>query len=130
MSDLSAMLDDLNERFLALHEKKERVFWETRMGIADRHDELAEAELALRVFTGDPEMSGRLRTARKAENVSAEQGVVLEYLGNDRILAVSVPEIDGRVVVDEGKDRTQDITEELAQIGDVDLVVFVRPVLS
>ena len=61
VNDLARILDDLSEQYLSLHRAKEQAFWDTRMGIADRHRELAEGDLALREFLADP---GRLRTLR------------------------------------------------------------------
>jgi hypothetical protein len=78
MSELDRFLHELNETYLAKHHAKESAFWETRMGLADRHDELARAELELRDFLADGERLKELR-AWKAKGVATPaQGFVLE----------------------------------------------------
>lgn len=78
MTELGPFLDDLNERYLELHHAKEQAFWEARMGLADRHDELVEADLALRAFLGDGERLGELRAWKRKRVATPEQGVVLD----------------------------------------------------
>jgi len=77
MNDLAAYLDDLNETYLELHVRKETAFWETRMGIADRHSELTESDLALKDFLGDSGRLARLRDLR-ARGGTPEENVVLD----------------------------------------------------
>ncbi|NNE44106.1 MAG: hypothetical protein HKN12_07845, partial [Gemmatimonadetes bacterium] len=76
--DLTPFLDDLNERYLELHYRKESAFWDTRMGIKDRGNELTEADLALREFLGDPEMLAELRRRKADGSATPEQDVVLD----------------------------------------------------
>ncbi len=78
MRDLSAFLDEVNETYLALHRNKEEAFWETRMGLADRHAELVEAETALRRFLGDADRLKELRRRRDEGTATEAQRVVLD----------------------------------------------------
>ncbi len=39
-------LNDLNQRYLAIHRTKEDFFWETYMGISDDHDGSTQAQTA------------------------------------------------------------------------------------
>jgi len=66
MSDLDRYLDDLNERYLELHVAKETAFWDTKMGIADRGREYADADLALKDFLADAAGLTELRRRRRA----------------------------------------------------------------
>lgn len=75
---LASYLDDLNDRYLELHQTKERAFWETRMGLADRHRELADADMALREFLADSARLAELRKLRSEASPSAQQAVVLD----------------------------------------------------
>jgi oligoendopeptidase F len=77
MTDLARYLEDLNERYLELHHHKESAFWETRMGLADRQDELGAADVALREFIGDSERLAELRRLRE-EGGTGEENVVLD----------------------------------------------------
>ncbi|MGH2569948.1 MAG: M3 family metallopeptidase, partial [bacterium] len=77
MTDLAKTIDDLNESYLERHRHKETAFWETRMGLADRHAELAEADVELKEFLGDGERLAELRRLRE-KAVTAEQKQVLD----------------------------------------------------
>ncbi len=77
MSDLQGFLDSLNDRYLVLHRAKEEAFWETRMGIRDRHEELARSEVELKDFLGDAALLAELRRRREGP-ASPEQHVVLD----------------------------------------------------
>ena len=46
----TAYLNDLNQRYLAIHRAKEEFFWETYMGISDDHDGSTQAETAWNKF--------------------------------------------------------------------------------
>lgn len=65
MASLQPVLESLKEEFLALHERKEDLFWISKMGTADDADaaarRLAEAEIALNRFLQDPDRLKRLR---------------------------------------------------------------------
>jgi hypothetical protein len=77
MTDLARTLDDLNESYLERHHRKESALWETRMGLADRRADLAEADLALKEFLGDAERLAELRRLRERA-ATAEQRQVLD----------------------------------------------------
>jgi hypothetical protein len=76
MRQLPIFLEELSDRYLALHRAKEEAFWETRMGMADRHRELADAEMALKKFLGDPVLLKDLRERRKDASNDAERVVL------------------------------------------------------
>ncbi len=78
MTELAAFLDDLNERYLERHREKEETFWETRMGLADRHEELTRSDIALREFLADAPMLKRLRDWKDKGSGTPEQEVVLD----------------------------------------------------
>jgi hypothetical protein len=78
MPDLAGFLDDLNESYLERHRAKEQAFWETRMGIADRHQELVGADLALKEFVGNPETLRTLRAWKEQGKATPAQAVVLD----------------------------------------------------
>lgn len=68
MTELAAHLADLRQRFLALHTRKEDLFWTVKMGLstdpAAEHAAQGEADLAYQSFIQDPE---RLTTLRRLE---------------------------------------------------------------
>ncbi len=76
MRELTAYLDDLNDRYLRLHREKEEAFWVTRMGITDRHRELADADLAEKRFLGDGQILAELRELRAGAPSAAEATVL------------------------------------------------------
>ncbi len=78
MDDLTRVLDDLNESYLAMHHTKESAFWEARMGLADRHEDLAKADLDLRDFLADSDRLRELREWKSRGVASAEQDQVLD----------------------------------------------------
>ncbi|MFN8177127.1 MAG: M3 family metallopeptidase [bacterium] len=78
MSDLTRFLDDFAERYLELHHTKEQAFWETRMGLADRHRELSEADLALRAFLGDAASLKTLRGWKERGTATPAEDAVLD----------------------------------------------------
>lgn len=57
---LQARLDDLAEEYLELHERKEQLFWETRMGLSGDHAAFGRAEQELRAWFGDEPRLARL----------------------------------------------------------------------
>jgi hypothetical protein len=68
MTELAAHLADLRQRFLALHTRKEDLFWSVKMGLSNdaaaEHAAQGEADLAYQSFIQDPE---RLATLRRLE---------------------------------------------------------------
>ncbi len=78
MTSIAEELHELSERYLELHHAKEEAFWETRMGLADRHRELAEADVALKEFLGDAGRLARLRSLREGSAPTPDQGHVLD----------------------------------------------------
>ena len=49
-----AYFQQLNQHYLALHRRKEDLFWQTYMGTSQDHDGFAAAEQALSAFIADP----------------------------------------------------------------------------
>ncbi len=78
MSNLATFLDELSERYLGFHRAKEEAFWDTRMGIIDRQRELAEADLALKRYLGDPGTLAELRALRSGPRATKPQEIVLD----------------------------------------------------
>ncbi|GJM44987.1 MAG: peptidase [Gemmatimonadota bacterium] len=78
MTDLATFLEDLSERYLNLHRAKEEAFWDTRMGLADRHQELVEADLALREFLADSDQLAELRDRKGRGDATPAQSQVLD----------------------------------------------------
>jgi Zn-dependent oligopeptidase len=78
MSDLATFLDELSENYLELHRTKEEAFWETRMGLKDRHRELAEAEVALKEFLGDAARLAELRRRKSSGDAAAQESHMLD----------------------------------------------------
>jgi Zn-dependent oligopeptidase len=117
MSELAPFLDELNETYLALHRAKEEAFWETRMGLAERHAELVEAETALRRFLGDADRLKELRKRRDGSEVTAEQRVVMDgwilTLERNQVEDEEAREIQARVAGMETELQRKRTTTEL-----------------
>lgn len=69
MTSLAATLRDLRDRYLALHESKEDLFWSSKMGLTADADAtsraMADAEIALNRFLQDPATLSRLRSLER-----------------------------------------------------------------
>ncbi len=78
MDDIARFIDDLNDRYLEKHQSKENSFWETRMGLADRHEDLAKFDLALREFLADADQLRELREWKAKGIATPEQDAVLD----------------------------------------------------
>jgi hypothetical protein len=74
-------LSTLKQEFLALHERKEDLFWVAKMGTADDCDRagraLSEAEIALNRFLQDPARLRKLRELEGSGQGTAEERHVL-----------------------------------------------------
>ena len=81
MSTMQTMLAEMKEQFLALHERKEDLFWVTKMGTADDAEaagrQMAEAEIAVNRFLQDPARLRRLRDLEASGEGTDEQKRVL-----------------------------------------------------
>lgn len=77
MATLSSLLADTRATYLALHTRKEELFWSVKMGLADDRDAaaraLADAEIALNGFLQDPARLVALVEAAKAPGGSAPE---------------------------------------------------------
>ena len=78
MTQLQTELEKFSDRYLAIHRTKEEAFWDTRMGITDRHRELADSELAMKNFLGDAALLKQLRAWRAQSGITDAQRVVLD----------------------------------------------------
>ncbi len=71
MTQLQSTLDELKERYCALHTRKEDLFWVTKMGIADdpigARREAAEAEKAWHRFLQEPARLAALREIQRRD---------------------------------------------------------------
>jgi oligoendopeptidase F len=78
MTSLAGTLRDLRDRYLALHESKEDLFWSSKMGLTADADATshaaAEAEIALNRFLQNPEeLSSLRRLEQSAAGSEAER---------------------------------------------------------
>ncbi len=77
MNQLHTTLQKMKEEFLALHERKEDLFWTVKMGIADDADlasrQLAGAEIELKRFLSDPGRLASLRALETTEDTPSQQ---------------------------------------------------------
>jgi len=76
MEQARAYFNDLNREYLAIHRKKEDLFWAIRMGLSDDQTAFAEAEQEYKEFVSDP---GRLNEVR-AQLASVDGGEVAHGL--------------------------------------------------
>ena len=75
---LQAELDDLADEYLELHQRKENLFWTTKMGLSDDHGGFQKAEVALRQFLGDVNRLSRLRELRERADVNQRQKAIID----------------------------------------------------
>ena len=78
---LATILRDLRIEYLALHTRKEDLFWQAKMGLADNagqaQEELGRAEIAVNRFLQSPDRLKRLRALEAANHGSHEERHVL-----------------------------------------------------
>ena len=109
-----AWLDELNERFEALHTAKEDAFWSARMDLADDPDraqaELDRLEIAMQGFLSDPERLKRTRQElerARSEGAAEEVQVALRgwiaTLEAHAIEHAEARELAAEIVEDEGR---------------------------
>ena len=107
MSDLAKYLEELNDTYLELHRTKEMSFWETRMGIKDRHEELVESDLALREWLADPEPLAQLRRLKDQGDATPEQMEVLNgwilMFSRNQIEDAEARELQREIAAQEGE---------------------------
>lgn len=79
--DVAATLSALKDDYLALHTRKEDLFWAANMGLSDdlqrTRRQLAEAEIALNHFVQDPARLARLRELDREPDLEPRLRVVL-----------------------------------------------------
>ena len=82
MTSLSTFLRDLRTEYLALHTRKEDLFWEAKMGLASdgahAQEDLAHAEIALNRFLQSPDRLKSLRDRESAGRGSEEERKVVQ----------------------------------------------------
>lgn len=82
MSTMQSTLTELKEAFLALHERKEDLFWVTKMGTADDVEaagrQMAEAEIAVNRFLQDPARLRRLRDLEASGDGTDDEKRILQ----------------------------------------------------
>jgi len=76
MEQARAYFDDLNREYLAIHRKKEDLFWSIRMGLSDDQTAFAEAEQEYKEFVSDPVRLNEVR----AQLASVDGGEVAHGL--------------------------------------------------
>jgi hypothetical protein len=65
------LFERLNREYLAVHRRKEDLFWSVYMAVSDDHGALAEADKELKAFVSD---SGRLAASREAVSALVSAG--------------------------------------------------------
>ncbi len=82
MSELTTVLRDLTDQFLALHTDKEDRFWDARMGLTNEahtaQERLTHAEIALNRFLQAPDQLRRLRRLEAANAGSDAERRILK----------------------------------------------------
>lgn len=71
-------LEDFNREYLALHVKKEDLFWSTYMGVDDHSEALQTAENELKSYCSDPLRFQEIRAALKELDAAGNSGVDVE----------------------------------------------------
>jgi hypothetical protein len=97
MSQLADTLTDLKDTFLALHGKKEDLFWVSKMGLAAdpaaAGQQLGEAEVAVNRFLQDPDRLAKLRAIeRTGAGTDAEQRVLRGWIAMFAAHTIEKPE--------------------------------------
>jgi hypothetical protein len=102
--------DELNREYLAVHGKKEELFWSVYMAVSEDHEGLAEAEREFKAFVSDPgrlaELRGRieaLEAARPSARASSgeEEELLAGLCGWRELFEANVIEGDeGRAAMD------------------------------
>lgn len=84
-TDLAAHLADLRQKFLALHTRKEDLFWSVKMGLSDDtardHSLLAEADQAYQSFIQDPQRLVDLRLLEGKVALGSNDPLAVELAG-------------------------------------------------
>ena len=84
MTTLTRTLGDLTEQYLALHSRKEDLFWETKMGLAPDPDkarkDFADAEIALQRFLHDASRLSALRALEHGPGSDAEKATLRGWI--------------------------------------------------
>ena len=97
MSQLTATLTDLKDTFLALHQKKEDLFWVSKMGLTDdpaaAGKQLGDAEVAVNRFLQDPDRLARLRELEASgAGTEAEKHVLQGWIATFAAHTIEKPE--------------------------------------
>ncbi len=67
-------LDTLNQTYLAIHRKKEDLFWSTYMGTSDAHDQSAQAQTEWTHFLSNPKKIAEIKQAiTQAETLTSSE---------------------------------------------------------
>ncbi len=73
-NEIRAFFDALNHDYLAVHRRKEDLFWATYMGTSDDHELFAAAEKAWKAFVSDPVRLSAVRGRLAALDGAASSG--------------------------------------------------------
>ena len=73
-TEIRAFFDGLNHDYLAVHRRKEDLFWSTHMATSDDHAGFAEAELAFKSFVSDPARLAAVRDRVAALEAGSASG--------------------------------------------------------
>jgi hypothetical protein len=71
---IRAFFDGLNRDYLAVHRRKEELFWATYMATSDEYALFAEAEKAYKAFVSDPDRLAAVRGRMEALELGGAEG--------------------------------------------------------
>ncbi len=120
MTRLSETLEQLKERYVALHTRKEDLFWVTRMGLADdvaaAHRSLAEAEIAWNRFLQDPERLASLRELETTRGAGSDQEERILRGWIDMLAAHVIERPEARKLSEEIVELEAELTEKRSRM--------------
>ena len=83
-NEIRAFFDGLNRDYLAVHRKKEDLFWSTRMATSEDHAGFAQAEAAFKAFVSDSAKLAAVRERLAAVERPGVSGEAAELLAGLR----------------------------------------------
>lgn len=118
MTDVRLALDRVSHEYLALHTRKENLFWTSRMGTpggADAQRTATEAENAWKAFLQDPSRVASLRTLEAQASTDDERRIAAGWLA---MLGAHVIESrEGRTLSAEIVEREGDIERKRGEMA-------------
>jgi hypothetical protein len=130
MSDAKQALDEFSDRYLALHTRKEDLFWTSKMGTgeADTHQAASDAENAWKAFLQDPARLAELRRLEAGSSTDDERRVARGWIA--MLSAHVVESVEGRKLSAEIVEREGELERQRGEMAlsyvDPDTGVAVR----